>query len=212
MILPRYNYFMKSTRELILDFFGHKKLAASASELSQDLHLTKADIRYHLKQMLEQKIIEKIIIRPPVVHKGRPTQFFRLTVNSQANNFAFLAEALLSLTIQSPLNNEILDQLVNCFIISIIPAKQRTQQLNHLIVFLNEKGYQARWEAYVNGPRILFRNCPYAAILQKHPELCTMDAKVLSIFLKLPFHQTARIDLEHAKIPACIFMIVPQTG
>src|SRR5674476_107890 len=103
MILPRYNYFMKSTRELILDFLGQKKLAASASELSQDLHLTKADIRYHLKQLLEQQIIEKVIIRPPV-HKGRPTQFFRLTVKSQANNFSFLAEALLSLTIQSPLN------------------------------------------------------------------------------------------------------------
>ena len=202
---------MKSTRELILDYLSQKKLSASASELSQELHLTKADIRYHLNQLLEQQIIEKVVILPPT-HKGRPTQFFRLTVKSQVNNFAFLAESLLSLTIQPPLNDKILDQLANYFINSIIPAKQRTRQLNQLVSFLNEKGYQARWEAYVNGPRIHFRNCPYAAILPKHPELCNMDTKVISGFLKLPLHQTARIDLEYAKNQACIFMIIPQTG
>ena len=199
---------MKNTHDLILDYLQSSQVA-SASELSQALHLTRADIRYHLNLLLAQQLIEKAAVRSPT-KKGRPTQLFRLALKSQLNNFANLAEALLSSTACS--KDEILEHLVDYFVASIPAAKQRTAQLSRLIAYLNERGYQSHWEATINGPRITFRNCPYAATLPKHPELCRMDAGIISAYLKLNFRQTARIDLEYAKIPACIFLINPQSG
>jgi predicted ArsR family transcriptional regulator len=199
---------MKNTHDLILDYL-QTNLCASAADLSQALHLTRADIRYHLNLLLAQNIIEKIAFRNPV-KKGRPTQLFHLALKSQQNNLAFLADALLS-TLYGSID-EIINPLVQRFVAAIPSAKLRTTQLNRLVAFLNEHGYQSRWEAYVIGPRILFRNCPYAAILAKHPELCSMDTEIISSYLMVPFRQTARIDLENAKIPACIFLINSQRG
>jgi predicted ArsR family transcriptional regulator len=199
---------MKSTHELILDYL-QSNMVASAAELSQALHLTRADIRYHLNLMQAQSILEKVGLHGPA-QKGRPSQLFRLAPKSQQNNFADLADALLSAFTNS--NDELLDELVRHFASAVPNAKQRTTQLNRLVAYLNEHGYQSRWEAYINGPRILFRNCPYAAILTKHPELCKMDTAVISSYLKTSFQQTARIDLEYAKIPACIFLTNPHRG
>lgn len=199
---------MKNTHDLILDHLLSNQVA-SASDLSRALHLTRADIRYHLNLLLAQQLIEKVPPRSST-KKGRPTQLFRLALKSQLNNFANLAEALLSS--RAGLKEEILDPLVDYFVASIPTAKQRTTQLNRLIAYLNQRGYQSRWEASSNGPRIIFRNCPYAAILSRHPELCQMDTGILSAYLKLNFQQTARIDLEYVKIPACIFLINPQRG
>ena len=199
---------MKNTHELILEYM-QSNLSASVAELSQSLHLTRADIRYHLNLLLAQQIIEKFA-SPVPAKKGRPSFLFRLALKSQQNNFADLADVLLSIYPDS--KNGILDPLVQHFVTAIPTAKQRTNQLNRLVAFLNEHGYHARWEAYSTGPRILFRNCPYAAILAKHPELCRMDAAVISAYLKLPFQQTARIDMEYAKIPACIFLTNPHGG
>jgi predicted ArsR family transcriptional regulator len=193
---------MKNTHDLILDYLQLNP-AASAAELSRALHLTSADIRYHLKLLQDQRAIEKVAFRQSA-RKGRPTQLFRLAIRSQLNNYAELADVLLSNQAGEKENS--IDQLVSYLVSEIAVAKQRTAQLNRLISFLNERGYQSRWEAYVNGPRILFRNCPYAVILPKHPELCAMDVGIISSYLNLPFQQTAKIDLEQSTVQACIFL------
>ena len=59
---------------------------------------------------------------------------------------------------------------------------------------LNEKHYQARWEAAADGPRVLFGRCPYAAVIDGHPELCQMDVKVLENFLGRDVQQSAKIE------------------
>ncbi len=193
---------IKNTHDLILEYLQSNP-PASAAEISSALHLTKAGIRYHLNQLLAQQVITKVPSLLPV-QKGRPTQLFRLSPNFHQHNLANLAGALL--TISADIQDETLHKLAELFIAEIPTARQRTAQLNRLIAFLNHRGYQARWEAYANGPRILFRNCPYAEIISSHPELCKMDTAVISAYLKLSFQQTARIDQVYAKIPACIFL------
>ncbi len=64
-----------------------------------------------------------------------------------------------------------------------------TQRVVRLTDRLTELAYAASWEAGAEGPRILFGHCPYAAIIAKHPELCSMDAQVLSLEMGLPVQQ-----------------------
>jgi predicted ArsR family transcriptional regulator len=54
--------------------------------------------------------------------------------------------------------------------------------------------YHARWEAGQQGPRILFGHCPYAAIIEKHPELCQMDAALLKELFGDDMEQIAKIE------------------
>ena len=197
---------MKSVRELIFDYL-QKGYSASAAELSLSLHVTRADIRYHLKQLLEDRVIEKsVIVRPE--YKGRPTQLYRLSRRAQPENYMQLSEALLSISEESNANVKIFDQLA-AFMAGKIPnAKHRATQLNRLISALNEHEYEASWEAYVNGPRIIIKNCPYAALLPEHPELCAMDRKIIENYLGARFNQAAKIEQKTRKSPAsCVFML-----
>ncbi len=70
---------------------------------------------------------------------------------------------------------------------------------------LNKMKYRSRWEAGPEGPRILFGHCPYAAIIERHPELCQMDAHLLSGCLGGSAQQMAKIGREGAT--QCIFLI-----
>ena len=193
---------MKSSHDLILEYLQANP-ASSAAEISQALHLTRADIRYHISLLKAQNLIEMSASRK-ATHKGRPTRLYRLAASSQSNNLAGLVDALLMIQTDGDI---LVNDLAVHFASTIPPARQRSAQLNRLIAFLNSHGYLSRWEAYANGPRILFRNCPYAAIIFKHPELCMMDVEILSTYLGLDFHQTARIDLDQGTVPACIFKI-----
>jgi hypothetical protein len=72
---------------------------------------------------------------------------------------------------------------------------------------LNEIHYQSRWEAGAEGPRILFAHCPYAAIIDKHPELCQMDGFLLGEEIGVDARQLAKIDQKPGGITHCIFLI-----
>jgi predicted ArsR family transcriptional regulator len=196
---------MTSSRNQILEFL-HKNHMASATDLSRSLQLTKADVRYHLNALLELNLVEKAALRKSI-NKGRPTQLFRISSHNLPENYASLAEGLLNSLLTSGADRSGLVKIADYFARQIPHPKLPTQQLTRLTSFLTDHGHMARWEAYTNGPRILFRNCPYAQILPGHPELCVMDERIISIYLGQPFIQTARIDPDNGKIPACVFTL-----
>jgi len=76
-----------------------------------------------------------------------------------------------------------------------------------VVQILNLKRYQARWDAHAQAPRILLHNCPYAAVLENHPELCRMDAYMIAQLLGLPVEQLARMDIFGSHPPACVFAV-----
>jgi predicted ArsR family transcriptional regulator len=78
------------------------------------------------------------------------------------------------------------------------------RRLAQIVERLNEKHYAARWEAGANGPRVIFGHCPYAAIIERHPELCQMDASLLEGRVGLGARQTAKIEKGQG---ACIFVL-----
>src|SRR5689334_24504126 len=77
------------------------------------------------------------------------------------------------------------------------------KRLNLTVEKLNQMHYHARWEAGSEGPRLIFGHCPYAAIIETHPELCTMDEAILKEWMGQPAKQLSKIGKEGSSI--CIF-------
>lgn len=199
-----------ATREKIL---AHLKKNASdtVAGLSRALGTTIPNIRHHLKALMQAGLIEAVV-PPPTLHrsKGRPSGYYRLSLTARPHNLHHLINALLRFTLawpqSAPAAADPLSELANhMFDFSDLPSGL-TPRLNHALSQLNLHYYQARWEANAAGPQVKFRNCPYAAILPHHPELCRLDQKILESFTGYPVKMTAQIDpgLPHS---ACVFQI-----
>jgi len=94
----------------------------------------------------------------------------------------------------------------------ILDSKQFTGQpmnkrLTLLIEKLNEMHYQARWEAGAGGPRVILGRCPYAQIIEGHPEICQMDAAMLKHALGRDVSKTQKNELQIKGICPFIFQI-----
>lgn len=200
-----------STRERILAYLQENR-AATIGGLSRLWGLTRADIRYHLSTLVEEGLVE-IIPREAgqPAGRGRPTQSYRLTLHSTLDNLPDLCAAALDLLLTPDTPEEmreaVLRGLAGRLCGSLNLTANPTQRFNQAVAFLNQHAYRARWEAGASGPRVLLRNCPYAAILPAHPELCMLDRCLLEHLLQIPLVQSARMNLSSGKPPACVFTV-----
>jgi predicted ArsR family transcriptional regulator len=195
------------TRNEILEYLGNHAYA-SAEDLFLLLSKTRANIQYHLKQLENSGIICVVTPIKEKANRGRPRRYYALSLTERPNNLAQLAHAILvanqaGCQQQSEYYKAIAHQILH---LPDLPSSGTTR-LNRLIKELSSRGYQARWEAHSSGPEILFRNCPYAALLPDHPELCLIDKTLLEENLGASFIQQFRIDLP--RVPACRFLKKP---
>lgn len=195
------------TRERILAYLAENHVA-SVQVLSRAWGLTRADIRYHFNALVEEGLVE-LIPRDPAtpVPRGRPPQLYRLPAVKTSHNLPALCGALLNALqlVPESSRDEVATQIGRELAQGFIPPAGSTQRLNQAVTFLSQHGYRARWEAGLHGPRILLRNCPYAAILQAHPELCSIDQVFLETLAGISLRHTTRINPTTGKPPACIF-------
>ena len=197
---------MKSTRQRLLDILKNRP-NTTAAELSRALQLTQADVRHHLSNM----IAEGLVIATGYQRggrRGRPAQKFSIATAALNNNFDLLSSALLTVSLQ---NLSPPDRLVFLRHVAAQLVGENTsggplaQRLVGAVVRLSELGYQARWEAHTEAPRLILEHCPFASLLPKHPELCHLDACMLEILLKEP---VAKIDpLAQEDGDHCIFLV-----
>jgi predicted ArsR family transcriptional regulator len=82
-----------------------------------------------------------------------------------------------------------------------------TTRLTETIRNLNQMHYQSRWEAGAVGARVILGHCPYAAIIENHPELCLMDAFLLEENLGLSAEQIAKLERPGQGMPQCVFLV-----
>lgn len=187
-----------NTREEILKYLA-THACANAEELSQILAKTRANIQYHLQQLEHSGSILQVQPAAKSTPPGRPPRFFALAQSQRPSNLVQLAGALLNHLQASAAAPAELTSLLGELADSILhlPGEPSlaTVRLNRLIRELSNRGYQARWEAHAGGPAIVLRNCPYAALITKHPELCQMDALILEKQLGCPVTQRTRIQL-----------------
>lgn len=198
------------TRERILAYLEQNHVV-SVIELSRTWGLTRADIRYHFNSLEADGKIERVPRDQNLPsQRGRPAQQYRLAAKSTPGNLVPLCASLLDTLFRSmPVEGRepVLRNLAARLAGSQELAPGMIQRLNHASAFLNLHGYQARWEAHANGPHMLLRSCPYAALLPTYPELCEMDRLLLEQLVQVPWQQIARINLKGSKPAACIFTI-----
>ena len=80
-------------------------------------------------------------------------------------------------------------------------------RLGNAVQRLNDLNYKAHWEARADSPHLLLGRCPYAPIINRHPELCEMDAHMIQILTGENFEQVEKISRTQAGPAQCRFCI-----
>lgn len=167
--------------------------------------MSAATVRHHLRVLASDGRLEVASARSRD-QRGRPEKVYTLPRAALGDNFAALSDALLTET-GFGLRTEVLTgQLAWRLAGETNLAEQPlVKRLNLAVERLNQMNYHARWEAGPDGPRMIFGHCPYAAILEKHPELCRVDEALLQQWMGKPAAQIFRAGKEGSSV--CVFAI-----
>lgn len=191
---------MITARQKILAYFG-KTRTASAREISRALKMSAATVRHHLRVLTADGRLEIKAVRGQSA-RGRPEKLYSLPQTTLGDNLAALSDALLSESGSRVSMEALAERLVGKTSSANQPLAKR---LNLAVEKLNQMKYHAHWEAGPEGPRILFSHCPYASILEKHPELCQMDQAMLQKLTGQPARQIFRTGKEQSTV--CVFVM-----
>jgi predicted ArsR family transcriptional regulator len=209
---------MKTSRQQILEYIMAQR-ATTAADLSQALHMTKANARHHLAILKEQGLVEVVGERPSR-GKGRPARVFAPSKRSMGENLDLLSSALLLEVNQGQgegghleVMARLAQRLAAAMSVEGSPGSggaggSLTQRLYRVVQHLNRHHYQARWEAHSQAPRVILGHCPYAAILEEHPELCQVEAFLLEELLGSEVEQVDKLARDGRGVPYCTFVIV----
>ena len=196
------------TRERILEILQSRP-AMTADELANILQLTPANLRHHLGKLERDGRVIAIGDRPPR-GRGRPQRLFSLPHGGEGTDR--LAGHLLD-QVLSDLNPDRQTEFLRALALRLggesdsAPMRHITQRLGTAVRKMNDLEYQARWEAHAIAPRVILGNCPYAAIIAEHPELCQMDAALLESQLGQPVKQTTKLARNPQGLPVCVFVV-----
>jgi len=191
---------MTTARQKALSYLN-KVRSASAREISRSLKMSAANVRHHLRVLASDGRLEVISVRG---HdgRGRPEKIYSIPRAALGDNLSGLSDALLAEAGSGVWVEVLARRLAGESSLKSEPVAKR---LNLLIEKLNQMKYHARWEAGPEGPRVIFGHCPYAAIIEKHPELCRMDEAMLKELMGQSAEQLMKIG--HDGSLSCVFAI-----
>ncbi|MBI5354144.1 MAG: helix-turn-helix domain-containing protein [Chloroflexi bacterium] len=152
-----------------------KTRAASAREIARALKMSAPNVRHHLGILVSDGRLELTAVHSRG-GRGRPEKMYSLSQSALGDNLSALADALLAETGSGLKVEAIAVRILDPNQFANMPI---TKRLALLIEKLDEMHYQARWEAGAEGPRVIFGRCPYAKIIEHHPELCKIDSVML---------------------------------
>lgn len=178
-----------TARQKVLTYLT-KNRTASAREISRAVKMSTATVRHHLRVLTADGRLEMESVRGRD-ERGRPEKVYSLPRALLGDNLSALADILLAEAGSRLSMEAVAKRLAGESDFKNQPIAKR---LNLIVGKLNQMNYHAKWEAGAGGPRILLGHCPYAAIIGKHPELCTMDAALLLELFGEELEQIARIE------------------
>ncbi len=184
----------------------------TATQTGRGLGMSAATVRHHLSILCADGLILADGTAPKS-NRGRPEKLYRLSDRAAGDNLTMLSDLTLTRWLAGIADEQrgeavaVLAQGLAAQIGAIDDRLPATKRLVLLIEGLNRLHYQARWEAGAEGPRILFGHCPYAAIIDRHPELCTMDTVHLTGMLKAQVKQLSKIDRKSGDASQCVFAV-----
>lgn len=187
---------MNTSRQKILTHFK-KTRTASAREIARALKLSAPNVRHHLSVLCSDGRVEMTSL-----HKrggrGRPEKVYSLAQAAIGDNLSALVKALLAEAGPKVRMEAVARHLLDAGQFTSLPIAKR---LGLLLDKLNEMHYDARWEAGSEGPRVMFGRCPYAKVIDDHPELCKMDLAVLGMALGRSVSQAQKQQKTHGLCP-----------
>ena len=193
---------MTASRQRILTHLK-KTRSASAREIARALKLSAPNVRHHLSVLSSDGRVEMTSVHNRE-GRGRPEKVYSLSEAALGDNLSALAQAVLTVA-GSSLNMEAVASLI--LDESQFAGLSMNRRLALLVEKLNEMHYQARWEAGAGGPRVLFGRCPYARVIDAHPEICTMDAALLQKTLARPVSALKKNEIPVKGMCPFIFQI-----
>ena len=167
-----------------------KTRAASAREIARALKMSAPNVRHHLGILTSDGRLEVTSVHQRG-GRGRPEKMYSLSQSALGDNLSVLADALLNVKVNMESIGESIARSQGLVGFSNQPMPKR---LSLLVDKLNEMHYQSRWEAGAEGPRIIFGRCPFAKIIESHPELCKMDSAMLEISLERSIAQFTKSE------------------
>lgn len=205
--IPRV-FMIRTTRRRLIEYIREKKIV-SASELANVFKITASDARHHLASLEDEGVV--VMMDTRVHGRGRPTQMYRLSSDINRHNLDALAGAILTVwykVVKENRREDILNQIAIYLTAGCTqPKGNLTQRLANAVRQLNGMNYLARWEAHLEAPRILISHCPYAKVVQQHPETCQMDAFVIRKVLGQSVTRISTMDDPYTGEKQCIFRI-----
>ena len=189
---------MTTARQKVLAHL-YKTGSASVREITRSLKMSAANVRHHLRVLVSDGRLEAMSVRGRE-GRGRPEKVYSIPRAALGDNLSGLSEALLTEAGPGLRVEALAKRLAGASNPKSEPAAKR---LNLLVEKLNQMKYHARWEAGPEGPRIIFGHCPYAAIIEKHPELCRMDEELLKELMGQSAEQLTKIGQD--KSLTCVF-------
>jgi len=193
---------MFTARQKVLAHF-QKIRSASAREVARALNMSAPNVRHHLGVLVSDGRLEVSAVSEHRSRggRGRPEKVYSLSQAALGDNLSVLVNALL----EDKVNLEAIGERVAKSQGMIFAASQpMPKRLSQLVEKLNEMHYQARWEAAAEGPRLIFGRCPFAKVIEIHPELCRLDVAMLETSFSRPIAQTTKAE-SHAR-GACPFI------
>jgi predicted ArsR family transcriptional regulator len=191
---------MTTARQKVLAYFVKSRTAATR-EIARALKMSAATVRHHLRVLASDGRLEMTAVRGRD-GRGRPEKIYSLPRAALGDNLSVLSDLLLTEAGTAAQMDVLAKRLADQTNFTAQPLARR---LNLTVEKLNQMNYHARWEAGSEGPRILFTHCPYAAIIEKHPELCQMDQAMLKELLAQPARQIFKSGREGSSV--CVFVM-----
>lgn len=191
---------MVTARQKVLAYLN-KNQTASAREIGRALKMSVATVRHHLRMMVADGRLEMSFVRQRD-GRGRPEKVYSLPRLAWGDNLSGLGDAVLTEAGGAVHMEALAKRLAGEADFSGQPLAKR---LNLTVENLNQRNYHARWEAGPQGPRLIFGHCPYAAIIEKHPELCQMDEQLLKQLMGDRATQTFKIGKDGSS--HCVFVL-----
>jgi predicted ArsR family transcriptional regulator len=198
-----------TARRRVLDYVLRRP-GASPAQIGRALSLSPATVRHHIRILCnDDRIVSGGVSRTR--GRGRPPELYWPGDKLLGDNLRLISDSLLRAWPRSgrgagprdpvaPLAEGLLQE------IGPVPDDGTlARRLAGLVDALGNAHYHARWEAGAEGPRIIFGHCPYAAIIEDHPELCQMDQAALAKYMRADVTQLTKIDVRRHSVNQCVF-------